>query len=172
MSSFNDRSSGPAERITLAGIAAIIVVGVFVMCVVLILAKSLFPSNDSTVTEGVFTGTKSSSSSVAAVDSKTEEDSSSEGGKIVDESAAATESTDTPDADSSSEDDTSSVVLGETAYLTQTAYLRSSGDENAEPILSIAAGEEVTVIDRPAGSEYVHINYIGYDGYVWYGYLG
>lgn len=140
------------------------------VCVVLILAKSLFPSNDSNVTDEVFTGTKGSSSSVAQTVSETSEDSSSEGGKIIDESAASLDSASV--SDSSSHDDTSSVVSGEVAYLTQTAYLRSAGDENADPILSIAAGEEVTVIDRPAGSEYVHINYIGYDGYVWYGYLG
>lgn len=187
MSSFNDRNTQPAERVTLAGIAAIIVVGVFVVCVILILAKSLFPSNESTVTDEVFTGTKATTSSVAAVDPKPDEsaapaeDTSSEeeGGKIIDESEASFDSSSAPtyssedsSSDTDSEEDPSSVELGEVAYLTQTAYLRSSGDENAEPLLSIAAGEEVTVIERSSNSEYVHVNYIGYDGYVWYGYLG
>ena len=34
-----------------------------------------------------------------------------------------------------------------------------------------AAGEQVTVIDAPAGSEYVHVRYYDYDGWVWNGYL-
>lgn len=169
MSNFDERNTRSAEGPTLAGIAAIIVVAVFVVCVILVLAKSLFPSNDSKVKDDVYTGTKPSSSSVA--DSLPTVDDSSQGGAIIDESSVS-DTDSTFDSLAESGADTSSVVLGETAYLTQTAYLRSADDENAEPILSISAGEEVIIIDRPAGSEYVHINYIGYDGYVWYGYLG
>lgn len=168
MSSFDERNNRPAERLTLAGIAAIIVVGVFVVCVILILAKSLFPSNEKDVGNDVYTGTKSPSSS-ASESLPAEDESSDEGGQIISESEAAAESA----ADSSEADlNTSSVVSGEIAYLTQTAYLRAAGNENAEPLLSVAAGEEVTILDRPADSEYVHVNYIGYDGYIWYGYLG
>lgn len=174
MSSFNERNTRPAEKITLAGIAAIIVVGVFIVCVILILAKSLFPSNEPEVSGEVYTGTKGAASSVAETVSAAEESSLQAGGEIVSESGTdsqASSDPNAPDASSSDSMDTSSVVSGETAYLNQTAYLRSSGDENAEPLLSVAAGEEVTVLDRPAGSEYVHVNYIGYDGYIWYGYL-
>lgn len=169
MSNFDERNSRPAERLTLAGIAAIIVVGVFVVCVILVLAKSLFPSNDKELESDVNTGTRPPTSSVADV-SAPPADESSEGGDIVDESSSQTASIPEVSAPDSNAD-TSSVVSGEVAYLSQTAYLRAAGDENAEPLLSVSAGEEVTILDRPAGSEYVHVNYIGYDGYIWYGYL-
>ena len=171
MSSYDRRNGGRSDRLTVAGLAAVIVVGVFVVCVILILAKSLFPSNKPEVTEEVFTGTKSESSEAPAV-----LDNTSAGAEvIVDESGASADGSSLAEGDSaadlSSADDSSSRIDGETATLSQTAYLRSSGDENAEPLLSISAGEQVTVIDAPAGSEYVHVRYYDYDGWVWNGYL-
>lgn len=64
-----------------------------------------------------------------------------------------------------------SVADGETAILNQTAYLRSTGDMEGEPIFSIDAGEEVTVLERPAGSEYVKVSYYGTEGWIYYEYL-
>ncbi len=178
MSNYNENNSKPTERLTVAGIAAVVVVGVFVVCVILILAKSLFPSNDDSVADGIYTGTKSDSSSVAeAVESETDTNSV----VIVDEDDAvidsqeSTESTDgTEDSEASTESDTSteSVTDGETATLLQTAYLRESNDANSDPLLSINAGETVTIIESPSDSEYVHVSYYTYDGWVWYGYLG
>lgn len=168
MSNFDERNTRPAERLTLAGIAAIIVVGVFVVCVILVLAKSLFPSNDKELGNDVNTDTRPPTSSVADV-SVPSDDESSKGGDIVDESSQTASVPEVSAPDSTA--DSSSVASGEVAYLSQTAYLRAAGDENAEPLLSVSAGEEVTILDRPAGSEYVHVNYIGYDGYIWYGYL-
>lgn len=165
MSNYNERNSKPTEKLTVAGIAAVIVVGVFVVCVILILAKSLFPSNNDSTPEGVYTGTKSSQ---ADVQSKAESKADSSVAEIVD--SAVTDS----QSDSSAVDSqagTSSVAEGETATLTQTAYLRAANDENSEPILSISGGETVTVIERPADSEYVHVQYLTYDGWVWNGYL-
>ena len=168
MSSYDRRNGSRSDRLTVAGLAAVIVVGVFVVCVILILAKSLFPSNKPEVTEEVFTGTKSDSSEAPVVVA----DTSQAAEIIADDSAVPVEDKDSSLADGdSSADDSSSRVDGETATLSQTAYLRSSGDENAEPLLSIAAGEQVTVIDAPAGSEYVHVRYYDYDGWVWNGYL-
>ena len=170
MSSFDKRNSRPSDRLTVAGLAAVIVVGVFVVCVILILAKSLFPSNKPEVTEEIYTGTKGSETAAPAVTA----DPSSQTPEVAadsmitsDVSLPDTEST----SDLSSADDSSSQLDGETATLSQTAYLRASGDENADPLLSIAAGEQVTIIDQPAGSEYVHVKYYDYDGWVWNGYL-
>ena len=158
-----ENNSKPSERLTVAGIAAVIVVGVFVVCVILILAKSLFPSNDESVPKGVYTGTKAALTTTSPKKTEPKDDSSIAELPIIDESEAQTDS-------SSLSDD--SAASGETAYLTQTAYLRSANDENSEPILSISEGETVTVIERPADSEYVHVTYYDYDGWVWYGYLG
>lgn len=172
MSNYNERNSKPAEKLTVAGIAAVIVVGVFVVCVILILAKSLFPSNEDSTPEGVYTGTLSSQAQTKDTKKAPDDASSEESSKadIIDESSAISESSTDSQLDSSAQ--TSSVAEGEVAYLTQTAYLRAANDENSEPILSMASGDQVTVLERPAGSEYVHVNYNGYDGWVWNGYLG
>lgn len=165
MSSYNEKNSKPAEKLTVAGIAAVVVVGVFVVCVILILAKSLFPSNNDSTPDGVYTGTKSSQ---AEVQSKAETQKDTES-KAPEPTESVVDSALDSEADSLGE--TSSVAEGETATLTQTAYLRSANDENAEPILSINGGETVTVLERPADSEYVHVQYLTYDGWVWNGYL-
>lgn len=162
MSSYNEKNG--SEKITVAGIAAVIVVGVFVICVILILAKSLFPSNDSSVPDGIYTNTLSASSEAPKEDTSSKEEEPDEESKADDTSSFVSE---TPDSSSAAD----SAASGETATLNQTAYLRSANDENSDPILSISAGEQVTVIERPSGTEYVHVNYNGYDGWVWNGYL-
>ena len=170
MSSFDKKNTRSSDRLTVAGLAAVIVVGVFVVCVILILAKSLFPSNKPEVTEEIYTGTKSSETSAPVIASDPSSQLTAgvtESGVMSDISAPDTESS----VDLSSADESGSELDGETATLSQTAYLRSSDDENAEPLLSIAAGEQVTIIDQPAGSEYVHVRYYDYDGWVWNGYL-
>ncbi|MBR1723885.1 MAG: SH3 domain-containing protein [Ruminococcus sp.] len=164
MSNFNEKDSRPAERLTVAGIAAIIVVGVFVVCVILILAKSLFPSNDNSVPDGEYTGTKPAETTTTTLPEQVVPDTDSVE-VVLDMGDSEADSSADPEA-------TDSVAEGETAVLTQTAYLRSTGDENGEPILSMSAGEEVTVLERPSGSEYVKVSFYGTEGWVWYGYLG
>jgi uncharacterized protein YgiM (DUF1202 family) len=168
MSNYNDRDSS-SEKITVAGIAAVIVVAVFVICVILILAKSLFPSNTDSTPEGVYTGTKSSQTD--APESKADSSVAEVVDSIIDESQAEFDSETDTDSATDSDTETTSVADGETAYLTQTAYLRSANDANSDPILSISSGETVTVLERPSDSEYVHVSYNGYDGWVWNGYL-
>jgi uncharacterized protein YgiM (DUF1202 family) len=75
------------------------------------------------------------------------------------------------DSSADSDTDDSTASDGETATLNQTAYLRSDNDENSDPIISISGGETVTVVERPSDSEYVHVTYGSYDGWVWNGYL-
>lgn len=179
MSSFDEKR--PGERLTVAGIAAVIVVAVFVVCVILILSKSLFPSNSAEVPEDVYTGTKSAESSSVAQ----EDDSSSKAAVIVDDSgntvSASGEDESIPNpyyTDSSAPDmSTSSVpspsesmAAGAVKTLSQTAYLRSQGNENGTPLLSVSAGEQVTLLGGDVG-EYVHVSYYGTEGYIWNGYL-
>jgi uncharacterized protein YgiM (DUF1202 family) len=174
----NERNSKPTEKLTVAGIAAVIVVGVFVVCVILILAKSLFPSNTDSVPDGVYTGTAKASTVTtttnadALVESTPDSTSDSTLDSLLDSDADS--ASDSSYDDSSAADDStsdSSEADGETATLNQTAYLRSSNDENSDPLLSISAGETVTVVERPSDSEYVHVTYGSYDGWVWNGYL-
>ena len=86
--------------------------------------------------------------------------------KIVDESSAASADSSSTADDSSSREE----KAGQMMYLSQTAYLRSAGNENAEPLLSIMAGEQVEVIGSNADG-YVHVKYYTYDGWVWNEYL-
>ncbi len=165
MANFNEKDARPAEKLTVAGIAAIIVVGVFVVCVILILAKSLFPSNDNSVPDGEYTGTKPADNVTTTLPEQVVPDvKDSEVVIDLNESAAET-------AEDSQAEPTESVAEGETAVLNQTAYLRASGDMESDPIFSINAGEEVTILERPAGSEYVKVSYYGTEGWVYYEYL-
>ena len=166
MSGFNEKNARSSDRLTVAGFAAVIVVGVFVVCVILILAKSLFPSNEPEVTKEVDTATITSTTAPKETAPPTETTSAAP--KIVDESSAASASSDS----SSTADDSSSreEKAGQMMYLSQTAYLRSAGNENAEPLLSIMAGEQVEVIESNADG-YVHVKYYTYDGWVWNEYL-
>jgi hypothetical protein len=138
---------------------------VFVVCVILILAKSLFPSNDNSVPDGEYTGTKPAETTTTTMPQQ-----------VVPDTDSVEVVLDLGDSDADSKEDentdsTDSVAEGETAVLSQTAYLRSTGDENGEPIFSIDAGTEVTVLERPEGSEYVKVDFYGTEGCIWYGYL-
>lgn len=166
MSDYNERNSRPAERLTVAGIAAVVVVGVFVICVILILAKSLFPSNDDSTVDSAYTSTTSSSVSAPDTESKAADDNTA----YFDSSADDASITDDSESETESAASVESADSGTTATLTQTAYLRSGNDENSDPILSISSGETVTVLGTD-DTEYVHVSYYGTEGYVWYGYL-
>lgn len=164
MSGFNEKNARSSDRLTVAGFAAVIVVAVFVVCVILILAKSLFPSNEPEVTKEVNTATITSTT--APKETAPPAETTSAAPKIVDESSAASADSSSTADDSSSREE----KAGQMMYLSQTAYLRSAGNENAEPLLSIMAGEQVEVIGSNADG-YVHVKYYTYDGWVWNEYL-
>ena len=162
MSGFNEKNARSSDRLTVAGFAAVIVVGVFVVCVILILAKSLFPSNEPEVKGEVNTATIGETSAPEV----TAPPETSSVPAIVEESKPDSSSEDSSSGDDSSHEE----KAGEMMYLSQTAYLRSAGNENAEPLLSIMAGEQVEVIESNAEG-YVHVKYYTYDGWVWNEYL-
>lgn len=168
MANFNEKDARPAEKLTIAGIAAIIVVGVFVVCVILILAKSLFPSNDNSVPDGEYTGTKPAENVTTTLPKEAVTD-AADSEVVIDLNESSAEEQTESEAETTESDE--SVADGETAILNQTAYLRSTGDMEGEPIFSIDAGEEVTVLERPAGSEYVKVSYYGTEGWIYYEYL-
>ncbi|MCR5121830.1 MAG: SH3 domain-containing protein [Ruminococcus sp.] len=162
MSGMNGKNARSGDRLTVAGFAAVIVVGVFVVCVILILAKSLFPSNEPELTKEVDTATVTETTAPPA----TTPAETTTAPAIVTESKA-----DSSQADSAADSSSQEEHTGEMMTVSQAAYLRSSGDMNAEPLLSIGAGEQVEVIERPANSEYVHVKYYTYDGWIYYEYL-
>ncbi|MBQ1537297.1 MAG: hypothetical protein IIZ73_03115, partial [Ruminococcus sp.] len=121
MSNFNEKDARPAEKLTIAGIAAIIVVGVFVVCVILILAKSLFPSNDNSVPDGEYTGTKPADNVTTTLPKEVVPD-AADSEVVIDLNESKAD-----ESEAETEESTESVAEGETAILNQTAYLRSSG---------------------------------------------
>ena len=97
-----------------ASVVAIIVVGIFVLCVILLLAKGLFASNSSEVPKGINTATINTNESVAEpVNSAAPADTSVTDNSSVDESGAVT--------DVSSDESSQTDVL-EVMYVTEYAY--------------------------------------------------
>lgn len=160
------------------GVAAIIVVGVFVLCVIFVLAKGLFKSNSSTVPDGLYTGTVSPEASAAQTEVSAESKNASEAGAQNSDSQADSQSeADTSEASESSEStDDSSIAEAseEKAYITEYAYLRTEPNKDAEQIVCMSPNIEVTVLERDIDG-YCLITFMNIDGqltgYVYEGYL-
>ena len=173
----NGGRGGGFQSGNLMGVAAVIVVGIFVICVIIVLAKGLFKSNSSSVPDGVYTGTIAPETSIA-------QDVTSEDKK---ESGADSSSTDSADSksdseassqaaeDSKAEDSGSEAeVEGDKAYVTEYAYLRTEPDQNAQQIVCMSPNIEVTVLERGIDG-YFKVTFMNVDGqltgYVYEGYL-
>ena len=131
-----------------ASVVAIIVVGIFVLCVILLLAKGLFASNSSEVPKGINTATINTNESVAEpVNSTAPADTSVTDNSSVDESGAVT--------DVSSDESSQTDVL-EVMYVTEYAYLHVAPDNDAP-------GVQVNVLEYEDNG-YVKINFMNIDG--------
>lgn len=166
----NNKSSSPQAN-NIMGIAAIIVVGIFVICVIVVLAKGLFASNSSKVPDGLYTGTLSSELSSPDVPANTSADNSSQ----TDVSAADSSAEESSQTDESSQDDSSTAeVTGEKAYITEYAYLRTEPSQDGEQIICMSPNLEVTVLERGLDG-YCKVTFMNFDtpleGYVYEGYL-
>ena len=162
MNTTNNRNkkSSPASSSGTAGVVAIIVVGVFVLCVIFILAKGLFTSNSAKVPEGLDTATiNTNESSMAEVidESKAEDanttvsgtDSNTESGVVSDSQAGDV---------SSSNTDSLGVM-----YITEYAYLHTEPSNDAENIVCMSPGVEVNVLQYEDNG-YVKITFMNIDG--------
>ena len=138
-----------------ASVVAIIVVGIFVLCVILLLAKGLFASNSSEVPKGINTATINTNESVAEpVNSTAPADTSVTDNSSVDESGAVT--------DVSSDESSQTDVL-EVMYVTEYAYLHVAPDNDAENIVCMSPGVQVNVLEYEDNG-YVKINFMNIDG--------
>lgn len=137
-----------------ASVVAIIVVSIFVLCVILLLAKGLFASNSSEVPKGINTATintdesvpEPAESSVPADTSAVEDDSSAESGAVTDVT-----------------DDSSQTEVLEVMYVTEYAYLHVAPDNEAENIVCMSPGVEVNVLEYEDNG-YVKITFMNIDG--------
>lgn len=177
----NKPSSSQANNIM--GIAAIIVVGIFVICVIVVLAKGLFASNSAKVPDGLYTGTLSSNVSApdehiteSSADSSQSDTSAADSSTgDTDSSAADSSSQEESSQDESSQDDSSTAeVTGEKAYITEYAYLRTEPSQDGEQIICMSPNLEVTVLERGFDG-YCKVTFMNFDtpleGYVYEGYL-
>lgn len=138
-----------------ASVVAIIVVGIFVLCVILLLAKGLFASNSSEVPKGINTATINTNESVAEpVNSAAPADTSVTDNSSVDESGAVTDVS----SDESSQTDVLDVM-----YVTEYAYLHVAPDNDAENIVCMSPGVQVNVLEYEDNG-YVKINFMNIDG--------
>lgn len=177
----NDNKNGnkkPAVKTAnLMSVAAIIVIGVFVMCIIFVLAKGLFKSNSSTVPVGLYTGTISPETSAPAAETTTEStaDSQTDSQQSADSSQTDSQPAGEDSMSSDSVDDSSAAeVPEEKAYVTEYAYLRTQPNQDAEQIVCMSPNIEVTVLQRDIDG-YCLITFMNIDGqltgYVYEGYL-
>jgi hypothetical protein len=143
--------------------AAIIVVGIFLICIIFIFSKLLFSSNSAEAPKGLDTATINTDvtepeiiSDDSAVDSQVSDDS------LSDDSAATTEDSSQTDDNSLSDDSSESEYLA-VMYVTQYAYLHTLPDKDSENIVCMSPGVEVNVLEYD-DSGYIKITFVNIDG--------
>ncbi len=158
----NEQKNNTASQKTSGGAAsvvAIIVVGIFVLCVIVLLAKGLFASNSAEVPEGINTATINTDETAPVYDeSAAEADTSvTDESSYLDESGIAAESE--PDESDDSEGEQVLAVM----YVTEYAYLHVAPDNEAENIVCMSPGVEVNVLEYEDNG-YVKITFMNIDG--------
>ena len=158
----NEQKNNTASQKTSGGAAsvvAIIVVGIFVLCVIVLLAKGLFASNSAEVPEGINTAPINTDETAPVYDeSAAEADTSvTDESSYLDESGIAAESE--PDESDDSEGEQVLAVM----YVTEYAYLHVAPDNEAENIVCMSPGVEVNVLEYEDNG-YVKITFMNIDG--------
>lgn len=161
---FEDEEEPIEEVKTPVGAASVVVAGVFLLCLIFVFAKVLFTSNTDTVPPDIDTAT------INTKDDEPEElpmtfDESSEDMTVGD----LQESSDVSEEESSQEEQGLGVM-----YITEYAYLHTGPSDDAENIICMSPGIQVTVLaEDPSG--YMKITFMNVDGpltgYVYRDYL-
>ena len=144
----------PPLKLKPGGVVALTVLAI---CVVLIVAKGLFSSNNTDIPAGIYTGTINTNQAAVAPEVSSTDDSSADASSAADEN---------------SEDDSS--VAEEKAYVTEYANLHTEPSKDAEDIVCMSPNVEVTVLEK-LDNGYWKIFFVNIDGpttgYLWSGYL-
>lgn len=143
-----------------SGVAAIIVVGIFVACVIFLFAKGLFSSNSAKVPSGLDTATINTDEPdiTEYVPDSTVQTELSDSNAGLDVSGVGTESV-SQDESSQAEEEPSLGVM----YITEYAYLHTAPANEAENIICMSPGIEVTVLGYEDNG-YVKITFQNIDG--------
>lgn len=151
----NKTNKKPSVSNGTTGVIAIVVVGIFVLCVIVLLAKGIFTSNSAKVPDGLDTATiNTNTSSAADIIESSSVDASAE--SSADSSSLSESST------ADSEDSSKAEPMG-TMYVTEYSYLHVAPDKDAENIVCMSPGVEVTVLEYEDNG-YVKITFQNIDG--------
>ena len=129
-------------RISPTGAAAIIVMGIFVMCLVVLISKAVFVSNSKDVPEGMDTATIGTGTQASLEDI-------SQGGEQTSGTTAAT-TADTSKQSSESTTKESESTTAQTAAKMKTVdvtYLKEQPDENSADVIVMSPNIEVDVLE-------------------------
>ena len=157
MSGFQDKfksKSSPSSGGSSA-VVAISLVGVFVIGFIFLLAKGLFTSNTREVPQGLDTATINTD-----ITGKTE--SAAANPAAADVSSSQSENSGTDMSSQTSSASSAAENYGK-MYVTQYAYLHTKPDNNAENIVCMSPGVEVTVLNFEDNG-YVKITFMNIDG--------
>ncbi|WP_294409346.1 SH3 domain-containing protein [uncultured Ruminococcus sp.] len=155
MNNMEDQTPRKRPRIDLSGAAAIIVVGIFVVCIIFLFATKLFSANSAKAPAGLDTATINTDITQPKAD-----DSQTPAVTTVPDSGTDSIS------DSSSKTDTTTSEADEalgTMYITEYAYLHTAPSNDAENIVCMSPGIEVTVLNYEDNG-YVKITFQNIDG--------
>ncbi len=143
-----------------AGVIAIVVVGIFMLCVIFLIAKGLFSSNSSEVPNGLNTATLNTNTDVTAAPAQTE----------ATGTTLASDSDGGQDASSEADDQ----PQGDLMYVLEYAYLHVTPDNESENIICLSPGCQVTAQGQEDNG-YVKVTFQNVDGpltgYVYKDYL-
>ncbi len=128
------RKTPIVARISPKGAIAIVVMGVFFMCIVVLASKALFVSNSKTVPDGIDTAT-------IAASSKVPDDSNSQQSAVVTTVPAVTT---VPTTTSPTETTTKEIVQMKVLDVT---YLKTEPDEESESIIVMSPNIVVDVLE-------------------------
>ena len=139
--------------------AALIVAGVFVLCIVFIVGKVVFASNSETVPAGLDTNTINTDVTQPQVVETTAPPVTQpvvthENGAVIPSDSSA---------ESKADDTSSSAEPVGTMYITEYAYLHTQPSNEAENIVCMTPGVAVTVLNYEDNG-YVKIKFTGTDG--------
>lgn len=152
-------------KFKLSGVIALTVLS---LCIVLLVAKGLFSSNDTDIPAGIYTGTINTNQTSPApeADNASSAEESSADSSATDQSSVADET--------DSKSDSSTAESGEKAYVTEYANLHTEPSKDSENIVCMSPNIEVTVLEK-LDNEYWKIYFVNVDGpttgYLWSGYL-
>lgn len=162
---FEDEEEAFEDGKTPVGAASVVVAGVFLLCLIFVFAKVLFTSNTDTVPPDIDTATINTNDDEPEELPMTFDDSS----EAFVAGIAGEESAEESEEESSQEEQGLGVM-----YITEYAYLHTGPSDDAENIICMSPGIEVTVLaEDPSG--YMKITFMNVDGpltgYVYRDYL-